>query len=159
MRECGVTPTAASFAGCHTGRCRSLASKIGLLNLGKEREMNAGRKILFLAGQLGLMVMVRFFFQWHKAKGTACFLGGICLVLYGWAMVGIIVEGWGFINLFGDFFPTALCAARASTPSLRLPARTRVRFEPPVGAVALPPRARCVGCLRGWWRRGAAAVW
>ena len=67
----------------------------------------------------------RFFFQKRKAKGTACFLGGICLVLYGWAMVGIIVEGWGFINLFGDFFPTALCAARASTPSLRLPARTR----------------------------------
>ena len=26
--------------------------------------MNARRKIFFLAGQLGLMIMVRFFFQW-----------------------------------------------------------------------------------------------
>ena len=57
----------------------------------------------------------RFFFQKRKAKGTACFLGGIALVLYGWAMIGIIVEGWGFLNLFGDFFPTALCVALAST--------------------------------------------
>ena len=54
----------------------------------------------------------RFFFQWRKAKGTACFIGGILLVLYGWAMVGLAVEGWGFLNLFGDFFPTALCASR-----------------------------------------------
>lgn len=73
-------------------------------------------QLLFLAGVLliiGPAKTYRFFFQVRKAKGTACFLGGICIVLYGWPVVGMCVEGWGFINLFGDFFPTALCAARA----------------------------------------------
>ena len=75
----------------------------------------ANSQLLFLCGVLliiGPKKTYRFFFQWRKAKGTACFLGGIALVLYGWPMIGITVEGWGFLNLFGDFFPTALCAAR-----------------------------------------------
>ena len=77
-------------------------------------------QLLFLSGVMliiGPTKTYRFFFQKRKAKGTACFLGGIALVLYGWAMIGIIVEGWGFLNLFGDFFPTALCVALASTHS------------------------------------------
>ena len=68
-------------------------------------------QLLFLVGislVIGPAKTYRFFFQWRKAKGTACFLGGIALVLYGWAMIGIIIEAWGFLNLFGDFFPTAL---------------------------------------------------
>ncbi len=68
-------------------------------------------QLLFLSGVMliiGPSKTYRFFFQARKAKGTACFLGGIFLVLYGWAMVGICVEGFGFLNLFGDFFPIAL---------------------------------------------------
>ncbi|KAL1500526.1 hypothetical protein AB1Y20_013182 [Prymnesium parvum] len=67
--------------------------------------------ILFLSGVvmiIGAKKTFKFFFQKRKAKGTACFLGGILLVLYGWAMIGIFVEGFGFLNLFGDFFPIAL---------------------------------------------------
>ena len=82
-------------------------------------------QLLFLSGVLliiGPSKTFRFFFQMRKWKGTACFLGGIALVLYGYAMIGIVIEGWGFLNLFGDFFPTALCAffpwhrARQCTP-------------------------------------------
>ena len=60
-----------------------------------------GPQILFLSGVvmiIGAMKTFKFFFQKRKAKGTACFLGGICLVLYGWAMIGILVEGFGFLK-------------------------------------------------------------
>ena len=34
-------------------------------------------------------------------SGTICFLGGILLVLLGWAVLGLAIEIFGFINLFG----------------------------------------------------------
>ena len=39
--------------------------------------------------------------------GTACFLGGIGLVLLGWPVIGMGVEGFGFLNLFGCTEPAA----------------------------------------------------
>ena len=84
-----------------------------------DRGLLAMGNILFL---MGVMLIIgpkrtgRFFFQWRKAKGTACFMGGMALVLYGYAMIGILIEGWGFLNLFGDFFPTALCVDALSSP-------------------------------------------
>ena len=39
---------------------------------------------------IGAKKTFKFFFQKRKAKGTACFLGGILLVLYGWAMIGAL---------------------------------------------------------------------
>ena len=82
-----------------------------------DRGLLAMGNLLFLSGVvliIGPAKTYRFFFQARKAKGTACFLGGIALVLYGWTIIGICIEGWGFLNLFGDFFPTALCAAPAA---------------------------------------------
>ncbi len=60
-------------------------------------------QILFISGLafvIGLERTFRFFFQWHKAKGTAAFFGGIGVVLFGWPLVGMIVEMYGFIVLF-----------------------------------------------------------
>jgi len=67
--------------------------------------------ILFLSGLafvIGLERTFRFFFQWHKAKGSAAFFGGIMIVLFGWPIVGMCVEAYGFVVLFSGFFPVAI---------------------------------------------------
>merc|ERR1712203_390456 len=67
--------------------------------------------ILFLSGLafvIGLERTFRFFFQWHKVKGSAAFFGGILVVLFGWPILGMAVEAYGFIVLFLGFFPVAI---------------------------------------------------
>lgn len=50
--------------------------------------------------------------QREKLGGTLAFFGGLVLVLSGWAFVGLILEAFGFVNLFGNFFPYALAVLR-----------------------------------------------
>mmetsp|Transcript_58595 Transcript_58595/g.96734 ORF Transcript_58595/g.96734 Transcript_58595/m.96734 type:complete len:137 (+) Transcript_58595:55-465(+) len=67
--------------------------------------------ILFLSGVvliIGAKKTLRFFFQRRKIRGTSCFVGGIALVLIGWPVFGMGFEAFGFLNLFGDFFPIAI---------------------------------------------------
>ena len=67
--------------------------------------------VLFISGLacvIGLERTFRFFFQWHKAKGSGAFFGGILVVLLGWPMVGMCIELYGFIVLFSGFFPVAV---------------------------------------------------
>ncbi|XP_005991774.1 vesicle transport protein GOT1A [Latimeria chalumnae] len=65
--------------------------------------------ILFLIGIaaiIGLRRVFHFFFQRHKLKGTSFFLGGIALVLLRLPLLGMILETYGFLILFQNFFPT-----------------------------------------------------
>jgi hypothetical protein len=76
-----------------------------------DRALLALGNLFFLAGVtliVGLQKTFSFFFQTRKLRGSVTFFGGILLLLSGWTFVGFVVEGFGFINLFGDFFPVVL---------------------------------------------------
>lgn len=67
--------------------------------------------ILFLAGLafvIGLERTFRFFFQRHKIRGSGCFFGGILIVLFGFPVIGMLVEAYGFFLLFSGFFPVII---------------------------------------------------
>lgn len=67
--------------------------------------------ILFIAGLsfvIGLERTFRFFFQRHKLKATGFFMGGMFIVLFGWPVIGMCVEAYGFFLLFSGFFPVAI---------------------------------------------------
>ncbi|KAI0279361.1 putative GOT1-membrane protein required for ER to Golgi transport [Russula aff. rugulosa BPL654] len=71
--------------------------------------------ILFLGGLfliIGPQKTFYFFARKNKLRGTACFLGGILLVFFKWPAIGVMVEMFGFLNLFGDFFPVILTFLR-----------------------------------------------
>jgi hypothetical protein len=44
----------------------------------------------------------------HVLQGSGFFLTGVCLVIYGWAVIGMLLETYGFWLLFSGFFPTVL---------------------------------------------------
>ena len=63
-------------------------------------------QLLFLLGitlLIGFKKTLIFFKRPSKLRGTGCFLGGILLVLVGWPVVGMVVEVFGILNLFGNF--------------------------------------------------------
>ncbi|RPD63960.1 Got1-domain-containing protein [Lentinus tigrinus ALCF2SS1-7] len=71
--------------------------------------------ILFISGLtliIGPHKTFYFFARKQKLRGTICFIGGILLVFFKWPFVGVIIETFGFLNLFGDFFPVILTFLR-----------------------------------------------
>ena len=68
--------------------------------------------ISFLSGLafvIGLERTFRVFFQWHKAKGSIAFFGGIIVVLLGYPLIRMLVGTYGFVGLVSlgssvDFF-------------------------------------------------------
>ncbi|KAF7321435.1 hypothetical protein MKEN_00664000 [Mycena kentingensis (nom. inval.)] len=71
--------------------------------------------ILFVSGItliIGPKKTFYFFARKQKLRGTVCFVGGILLVFLKWPFIGMIVETFGFLNLFGDFFPVIVTFLR-----------------------------------------------
>lgn len=52
---------------------------------------------------VGVAKMGRWMMQRQKLRGTILFVGGVILVLIGWAFIGLIIEVIGFVSLFGSF--------------------------------------------------------
>lgn len=64
--------------------------------------------ILFVSGVsmlIGLANAFAFFFNPQKLKGSAFFFGGIFIVLFGWSIIGMLVESVGLFYLFAGFIP------------------------------------------------------
>lgn len=71
--------------------------------------------VLFLSGLtliIGPNKTFHFFARKQKLRGTVCFIGGILLVFFKRPFIGVIVEAFGFLNLFGDFFPVIITFLR-----------------------------------------------
>ncbi|KAF7278035.1 vesicle transport protein GOT1B [Rhynchophorus ferrugineus] len=76
-----------------------------------DKSLLALGNILFIAGLaavIGFERTFRFFFQFHKIRASIAFFGGIVIVLFGWPMVGMLLEAYGFFLLFSGFFPVAI---------------------------------------------------
>lgn len=52
------------------------------------------------------------FYRKDRLRGTICFFLGMILVLFKWGIIGICLECFGFLNLFGNFLPVALQLCR-----------------------------------------------
>ena len=71
--------------------------------------------LLFLVGlcfSIGLKRTLNLFTIRDRIRGTVCFVLGIVLVLLRWGLFGIVLEGFGFLNLFGNFLPIVLTVGR-----------------------------------------------
>ncbi|BDA46156.1 Vesicle transport protein GOT1A [Coccomyxa sp. Obi] len=71
--------------------------------------------LMFLCGvalTIGPQATVKFFLRKKNLKGTMFFMAGVGLVVWGWAIVGMLVETYGFWLLFAGFVPTALSFLR-----------------------------------------------
>mmetsp|Transcript_4237 Transcript_4237/g.6085 ORF Transcript_4237/g.6085 Transcript_4237/m.6085 type:complete len:97 (-) Transcript_4237:287-577(-) len=55
----------------------------------------------------GFSRTVRFFSRPDRIKGIVAFFGGITLVMFRWPVFGMILQLYGIIYLFGQFFPIA----------------------------------------------------
>ncbi|KAF1842596.1 Got1-domain-containing protein [Cucurbitaria berberidis CBS 394.84] len=74
-----------------------------------DRAMLAMGNILFIIGLtliIGTTKTIAFFARKQKWKGTLAFTAGITLILMRWAFIGFVVEMYGILVLFGDFFAT-----------------------------------------------------
>ena len=76
-----------------------------------DRGLLAVGNLLLLAG-LGFIIGPHrtfwFFIQRHKLKASGSFFLGIFVVLFGWPIIGIILELYGFVLLFRGFIPATV---------------------------------------------------
>lgn len=82
-------------------------SFLGVLMLLDRALLTLGN-MLFVAGVALVMGPARsksFFLEKRKLRSSACFFVGILLVMWGWCLIGLMIQGFGALNLFGNFFP------------------------------------------------------
>lgn len=88
--------------------------------------------LLFVAGVALTMGPVRckhFFLDRRRKRASICFFVGIMLVMLRWCFIGLCIQGFGGLNLFGNFFPMVARVAESTPvigPLLQHPAAQKV---------------------------------
>ena len=62
--------------------------------------------VLFLTGltfTIGVSRTVRFFSRKDRLRGIVAFFGGFLMVMFRWGLVGMILQVYGLVYLFGQF--------------------------------------------------------
>jgi hypothetical protein len=73
--------------------------------------------LLFVSGVCLVMGVARckaFFLDRSRMRASGCFFFGILLVMRGWCFVGLLLQGFGGLNLFGNFFPMVVRVLEAA---------------------------------------------
>ena len=76
-----------------------------------ERTLLSLGNLAFMVGLtflLGFQKTMRFFLRKEKKVASSAFFLGFLLVLFGWALVGTVVELYGFWKLFAAFVPNVI---------------------------------------------------
>lgn len=71
--------------------------------------------VLFLTGltfTIGISRTVRFFSRKDRLRGIVAFFGGFVLVMFRYGFIGMILQVYGLVYLFGQFFPIAAASLR-----------------------------------------------
>ncbi|CAM9555873.1 unnamed protein product, partial [Phaeothamnion confervicola] len=71
--------------------------------------------LMFVAGVslfVGPSRTVRYFTRPNKLRGTIIFLAGFFMVFTGHPIIGLALEVFGFLNLFGNLLPVIFAMAR-----------------------------------------------
>lgn len=87
---------------------------------------------LFLVGlyfSIGFQRTISLFTKPDRIRGTICFFLGALLVMLRWGLIGIIIEIFGFFNLFGNFLPTVVAFTR------QMPGATYVLDNPIIAPI------------------------
>jgi hypothetical protein len=90
-------------------------SGLGIILFLNSRLISIGNA-MFMCGLcfiVGLQGTLSLFTRRQRLPGTICLALGFLMVLFGrLVIVGLMLEGYGFLKLFGNFIPTALNFAR-----------------------------------------------
>lgn len=88
---------------------------IGFL-MGLDSAMLTIGNLLFVAGvalTMGPQRCRNFFLDRRRKRSSILFFIGIVLVMLRWCFIGLLVQGFGGLNLFGNFFPMLVRVAES----------------------------------------------
>jgi len=80
-----------------------------------DRALLALGNLAFLGGisaLLGITKTAKFFFKPEKLRGSAFFFGGFFIIIWGWAILGILLQAYGVWCLFSAFLPNLVSSIR-----------------------------------------------